>query len=51
MSVRVISIEYDLKDAKSGEQLDSNINGKPLEFITGKGQIISGLESKTYRNE
>ena len=46
MSVRVISIEYDLKDAKSGEQLDSNINGKPLEFITGKGQIIPGLESK-----
>ncbi len=46
MSVRVISIEYDLKDAKSGEQLDSNVNGKPLEFITGKGQIIPGLESK-----
>ena len=43
---KVIGIEYNLKDANSGEQLDSNIGGAPLEFISGKGQIIPGLESK-----
>lgn len=43
---KVIGIEYSLKDANSGEQLDSNIGGKPLEFISGKGQIIPGLEEK-----
>jgi FKBP-type peptidyl-prolyl cis-trans isomerase SlyD len=43
---KVIGIEYNLKDANSGEQLDSNVGGAPLEFITGKGQIIPGLESK-----
>jgi len=43
---KVIGIEYNLKDAKTGEQLDSNVGGSPLEFITGKGQIIPGLETK-----
>ena len=43
---KVIGIEYTLKDAKNGEQLDSNVGAAPLEFITGKGQIIPGLESK-----
>lgn len=43
---KVIGIEYSLKDANSGEQLDSNVGGKPLEFISGKGQIIPGLEEK-----
>lgn len=43
---KVIGFEYNLKDANSGEQLDSNIGAAPLEFVTGKGQIISGLESK-----
>lgn len=43
---KVIGIEYSLKDANTGEQLDSNVNGAPLEFISGKGQIIPGLESK-----
>ncbi len=43
---KVIGIEYNLKDANSGEQLDSNVGGAPLEFISGKGQIIPGLESK-----
>ena len=46
MSNKVIGIEYNLKDAKTGEQLDSNLGGAPLEFITGKGQIIPGLETK-----
>ena len=43
---KVIGIEYSLKDANSGEQLDTNVGGKPLEFIAGKGQIIPGLEDK-----
>lgn len=43
---KVIGIEYSLKDANTGEQLDSNVGGAPLEFIEGKGQIIPGLESK-----
>ena len=43
---KVIGIEYTLKDAKSGEQLDSNVGQAPLEFVSGKGQIIPGLETK-----
>lgn len=43
---KVIGIEYSLKDANTGDQLDTNVGGKPLEFISGKGQIIPGLESK-----
>jgi FKBP-type peptidyl-prolyl cis-trans isomerase SlyD len=46
MSNKVIGIEYTLKDAKTGEQLDANVGQAPLEFITGKGQIIPGLEAK-----
>ncbi len=43
---KVISIEYNLVDANTKEQLDSNIGGQPLEFISGKGHIIKGLEDK-----
>ncbi len=43
---KVIGIEYTLKDAKTGEQLDTNLGQAPLEFISGKNQIIPGLESK-----
>ncbi|KAB7892643.1 FKBP-type peptidyl-prolyl cis-trans isomerase [Poseidonibacter ostreae] len=46
MSNKVIGIEYNLKDAKTGDQLDTNLGQAPLEFITGKGQIIPGLEAK-----
>jgi len=46
MSNRVISIEYALQDANTKEKLDSNVGGAPLEFISGQGQIIPGLESK-----
>lgn len=42
----VVSMHYQLKDAGNGELLDSNINGNPLSFIVGKGQIIPGLESQ-----
>ncbi|MFA7084477.1 MAG: peptidylprolyl isomerase [Arcobacteraceae bacterium] len=43
---KVIGIEYSLKDANTSEQLDSNVGQAPLEFVSGKGQIIPGLESK-----
>lgn len=43
---KVVSINYELKDANSGEILDSNKGaGKPLEFLLGRGQIIPGLEN------
>ncbi len=40
----VMSIEYDLTEKGGSEILDSNKGHQPLEFITGKGQIIPGLE-------
>lgn len=46
MSNKVIGIEYTLKDANTGEHLDSNVGQAPLEFISGKGHIIQGLEDK-----
>jgi len=46
MSNKVISIEYTLNDANTNEKLDSNVGGAPLEFISGQGQIIPGLEDK-----
>ncbi len=48
---KVIGIEYTLKDANTGEQLDTNVGQAPLEFISGKGQIIPGLESKLVEME
>ncbi len=48
---KVISIEYTLKDADTGEQLDSNVGAAPLEFISGKQQIIPGLEEKLVTME
>ncbi len=42
----VVSIEYTVKDAKTGEVIDSNVGQKPLKFIMGKNQIIPGLEKK-----
>ncbi|NPA64155.1 MAG: peptidylprolyl isomerase [Epsilonproteobacteria bacterium] len=43
---KVVGIEYTVKDAATGEVIDSNVGHKPLEFITGKGQIIPGLEKE-----
>ena len=48
---KVVGIEYTLKDANNKEQLDSNVGAEPLEFITGKGQIIQGLEDKVISME
>ena len=43
---KVVGIEYTVKDAETGEVIDSNVGQKPLRFIMGKGQIIPGLENK-----
>ena len=43
---KVIRIEYLLIDKKKKKELDSNVGKAPLEFVSGKGQIIPGLESK-----
>jgi FKBP-type peptidyl-prolyl cis-trans isomerase SlyD len=43
---QVVSIHYELRNVDNGEILDSNLQGAPLSFIVGKGQIIPGLEEK-----
>ena len=49
MKKKVISIEYSLKDANTKDDLDTNVGGKPLEFISGTGQIIPGLEKELIK--
>jgi len=51
MEKKVISIEYSLVDANTKVELDSNVGGAPLEFISGTGQIIPGLENKLVKME
>lgn len=41
---QVVSIEYEVKENGKEAVLDSNVGGKPLEFIMGAGEIIKGLE-------
>jgi FKBP-type peptidyl-prolyl cis-trans isomerase SlyD len=41
----VVAIEYEVKEAGSTEIVDTNKGADPLEFITGKGHIIPGLEN------
>ena len=43
---QVVGLEYELKEVGGSDVLDSNIGQAPLEFITGKSQIIPGLESQ-----
>jgi len=47
----VMSIEYDLTEKGGSEILDSNKGHQPLEFITGKNQIIPGLEDELVKME
>jgi len=42
----VVAFSYELTDKESGEVLDASRPGSPLEFITGKGHIIPGLEKE-----
>ena len=41
---KVVSIEYSVKDKENNQMIDSNVGEKPLEFLFGAGQVISGLE-------
>ena len=43
MSNKVYSVEYTVKN-ENGEVVDTNVGGAPLEFISGKGQMIPGFE-------
>jgi FKBP-type peptidyl-prolyl cis-trans isomerase SlyD len=41
----VVSLGYTLTEAGKSDIIDSNTGSAPLEFITGKGHIIPGLEN------
>lgn len=45
---KVVSINYEVKDASSGEVIDKS-DGAPLEFITGFSQVIEGLEQEVLK--
>lgn len=47
----VVSMFYELKDANTGELLESNTHSQPLSFILGKGQILEGLEEEIAKLE
>lgn len=40
----IVSINYAVFDSATNEQIDSNQDNKPLEFIIGQSQVIEGLE-------
>ncbi len=42
---KVYAIQYTVKNSK-GDVVDSNVEGAPLEFVAGQGQIIPGLEKE-----
>ncbi|MCE3039826.1 FKBP-type peptidyl-prolyl cis-trans isomerase [Helicobacter anatolicus] len=41
---KVVSIEYSVKDKETLDLIDSNVDGKPLDFLMGASQVIIGLE-------
>ena len=43
MAQNIITFHYTLRDA-SGNMLDMSINGEPITYMEGAGQIIDGLE-------
>lgn len=49
MSNKVITMFYELKDAKSGEILESNMTNGGISFITGHGHIIPKLEEELLK--
>jgi FKBP-type peptidyl-prolyl cis-trans isomerase SlyD len=51
MSNFVYSVEYSVKKVSNGEEVDSNVGGAPLEFITGKGQMIAGFDKEVSAME
>ena len=46
---KVISLNYELKDTKNGEILESNLESNALYFITGKGHILPALENEVIK--
>lgn len=44
---QVVSLDYVLSLA-DGQEIDRSESDFPLQFVQGRGQIISGLESKLY---
>ena len=42
---KVIKMFYELKDANSGELLESNIGGQEIAFVSGKNQVLDALEN------
>lgn len=51
MNNNVYSVEYSVKKVSNGEEVDSNVGGAPLEFITGKGQMIAGFDKEVSSME
>jgi peptidyl-prolyl cis-trans isomerase len=52
MKEQVISMFYELKDAKTGEILESNMQGgNEISFISGRGHIIDKLEEEVLKLE
>lgn len=50
MKDQVITMFYELKDAKTGEILESNMQGgSQISFITGRGHIIEKLEEEVVK--
>lgn len=47
----VVTIEYELTQLGQNDIIDSNKNQAPLEFMTGKSQIIPGLEKELIKLE
>ena len=52
MKEQVIAMFYELKDAKTGEILESNVQvGQEISFLTGRGHIIEKLEEEVTKLE
>jgi FKBP-type peptidyl-prolyl cis-trans isomerase SlyD len=47
----VVAIEYELVEAGGSDIIDSNKGQAPLEFITGRGHVIPGLERELLKME
>ena len=41
---QVVSMQYELKI--NDELIESNLNGDPIEFTSGKGEVVPGLEAR-----
>ncbi len=46
---QVVSLSYTLKDPETGQIIDQSTPDQPLQFITGLGHIIPGLENEILK--